>query len=86
MLRTFALKFGRLVLVVLVVTFMTFALTKLQPGDPVSKIIPFGTVPSHEKLEYYASVRCTEVVLRLESYDRDGALRQLDDLGQYLTR
>ena len=55
-----------------------------RSGTP--QIIPFGTVPSHEKLEYYASVGCTEVVLRLESYDRDGALRQLDDLGQYLTR
>lgn len=43
MLRTFTLKFLRLVLVVIVVTFITFMLTKLQPGDPVSKIIPFGT-------------------------------------------
>ena len=50
MLRTFALKFGRLVLVVLVVTFMTFALTKLQPGDPVSKIIPFGTAQQKAQL------------------------------------
>ena len=50
MLRTFALKFGRLVLVVLVVTFMTFSLTKLQPGDPVSKIIPFGTAEQKAQL------------------------------------
>ena len=50
MLRTFTLKFLRLVLVVLVVTFITFGLTKLQPGDPVSKIIPFGTAQQKTEL------------------------------------
>lgn len=50
MLRTFTLKFLRLVLVVVVVTFITFLLTKLQPGDPVSKIIPFGTAEQKAQL------------------------------------
>lgn len=50
MLRTFTLKFLRLVLVVVVVTFITFMLTKLQPGDPVSKIIPFGTAEQKAQL------------------------------------
>ena len=50
MLRTFTLKFLRLVLVVVVVTFITFLLTKLQPGDPVSKIIPFGTAEQKAEL------------------------------------
>ena len=50
MLRTFTLKFLRLVLVVVVVTFITFLLTKLQPGDPVSKIIPFGTAQQKAQL------------------------------------
>ena len=50
MLRTFILKFLRLVLVVIVVTFITFMLTKLQPGDPVSKIIPFGTAQQKAQL------------------------------------
>jgi peptide/nickel transport system permease protein len=49
-LRTFILKFLRLVLVVVVVTFITFLLTKLQPGDPVSKIIPFGTAEQKAQL------------------------------------
>jgi len=49
-LRTFTLKFLRLVLVVVVVTFITFLLTKLQPGDPVSKIIPFGTAQQKAQL------------------------------------
>ena len=35
---------------VVVVTFITFLLTKLQPGDPVSKIIPFGTAEQKAEL------------------------------------
>ena len=42
-LQTFAQKVIQLVLVLLVVTFFSFCLIKLIPGDPVSKIIPFGT-------------------------------------------
>ncbi len=41
-LRGFALKLLRLVAVVIVVTFLTFWLTKLSPGDPVSKVKPFA--------------------------------------------
>ncbi len=41
-LRSFAIKLLRLVVVVIVVTLLTFWLTKLAPGDPVSKIKPFA--------------------------------------------
>jgi peptide/nickel transport system permease protein len=42
-LQTFAQKVLQLVVVLLIVTFFSFCLIKLIPGDPVSKIIPFGT-------------------------------------------
>lgn len=41
--RTLAVKFVRLVIVVLLVTFFSFGLMKLLPGDLVNFIIPFGT-------------------------------------------
>jgi peptide/nickel transport system permease protein len=41
--RLFAVKVLRLIVVVLVVTFLSFLLIKLLPGDLVDKIIPFGT-------------------------------------------
>lgn len=41
--RLIAMKVSRLVVVVLIVTFFSFCLIKLVPGDPVTKIIPFGT-------------------------------------------
>jgi peptide/nickel transport system permease protein len=40
--RSIAFKVVRLVVVVIVVTLFTFWLTKLAPGDPVSKIKPFA--------------------------------------------
>jgi peptide/nickel transport system permease protein len=61
-LRTFTLKFLRLVLVVIVVTFITFLLTKLQPGDPVSKIIPFGT--EQQKAELRADLGLDKPMLQ----------------------
>jgi peptide/nickel transport system permease protein len=41
-LRSIAFKVVRLVVVVIIVTLFTFWLTKLAPGDPVSKIKPFA--------------------------------------------
>jgi peptide/nickel transport system permease protein len=48
--RTVLLKLIRLVIVVLVVTLITFWLTKIQPGDPVAKVIPFGTEQQKDQL------------------------------------
>jgi peptide/nickel transport system permease protein len=42
-LRLFATKLLRLILVLLVVTFFSFLMVKLLPGDLVDKVIPFGT-------------------------------------------
>jgi probable F420-dependent oxidoreductase len=53
-----------------------------RDGEP--QVIPFGTVPSAEKLAYYASVGCTEVVLRLPAVGRDEALRTLDSYAAYV--
>ncbi len=41
-LRSAFIKLLRLIVVVIVVTFLTFWLTKLAPGDPVSKVKPFA--------------------------------------------
>jgi len=40
--RSAFIKLLRLIVVVIVVTFLTFWLTKLAPGDPVSKVKPFA--------------------------------------------
>jgi len=54
-----------------------------REGDP--QVIPFGTVPSAEKLEYYESLGCTEVVVRLPASGRDDVLAALDSFTPYLT-
>jgi probable F420-dependent oxidoreductase len=46
--------------------------------DPV-QVIPFGTVPSPEELEYYTSLGIEEVVLRLPAGTTDEVLPILDD-------
>lgn len=47
--------------------------------DPASlRVVPFGTVPDPEKLDYYASIGVTEVALRLPSAPRDEVLPILD--------
>jgi probable F420-dependent oxidoreductase len=47
--------------------------------DPSSlRVVPFGTVPSPEKLEYYEQVGITEVVLRVPSAPADVVLPLLD--------
>jgi probable F420-dependent oxidoreductase len=43
------------------------------------QIVPFGAVPDPGKLEYYASIGITEVVLRLPGASRDRALARLDE-------
>jgi probable F420-dependent oxidoreductase len=47
--------------------------------DPLTAtVIPFGTVPTHEKLDYYAGLGIEEVVLRVPSAPRDDVLPALD--------
>jgi probable F420-dependent oxidoreductase len=48
--------------------------------DPAKlQIVPFGTVPDAGKLEYYASIGVTEVVLRLPGGSADRVLPMLDE-------
>ncbi len=47
-----------------------------RDGEP--QVIPFGTLPSAEKLAYYEQLGCTEVVLRVPAVGRDGVLAVLD--------
>ncbi len=49
-------------------------------------IIPFGTLPNPGKLEYYASLGITEVVLRVSSGPREVVLPELDAHAAYLVR
>ncbi len=47
--------------------------------DPSAvEIIPFGTIPTPEKLEHFATIGVTECVVRLPSAGRDDVLRVLD--------
>jgi probable F420-dependent oxidoreductase len=48
------------------------------------RVVPFGTVPSPEKLARYQSLGIDEVVLRVPSGHRDQMLADLDALATYL--
>ncbi|MFN8035536.1 MAG: LLM class F420-dependent oxidoreductase [Acidimicrobiia bacterium] len=53
--------------------------------DPATVgIIPFGTVPEPAKLEYYATLGISEVVLRVPSAPEAAALPVLDQYTEYL--
>jgi probable F420-dependent oxidoreductase len=50
-----------------------------QGRDPGTvRVVPFGTLPSAGKVEYYASLGITEIVLRLPGGDADRVLPRLD--------
>jgi len=42
------------------------------------RIVPFGTIPDPGKVEYYAGIGVTEIVLRLPGGGRDAVLPRLD--------
>ncbi|MFB9883532.1 TIGR03619 family F420-dependent LLM class oxidoreductase [Planobispora siamensis] len=52
---------------------------------PMAKVIPFGTLPSREKLAYYAENGIEEVVLSLPSAPADRVLPVLDDYAGFIT-
>ncbi|HET9729152.1 MAG TPA: LLM class F420-dependent oxidoreductase, partial [Acidimicrobiia bacterium] len=53
--------------------------------DPQTlSIVPFGTIPDPGKLEYYAEIGITEVVLRLPGAGRDRVLGLLDEYASYI--
>ncbi len=54
--------------------------------DPRSlHVVPFGTIPNEGKLEHYASLGVTEVVVRIPSGDADEMRRVLDGYTRFLT-
>jgi alkanesulfonate monooxygenase SsuD/methylene tetrahydromethanopterin reductase-like flavin-dependent oxidoreductase (luciferase family) len=55
-----------------------------RDGSP--DIVPFGTLPSDDKLAYYRDIGCTEVVLRVPAADRDTVLQTLDSFATYVGR
>ena len=54
-----------------------------RTGEPA--VIPFGTLPTAAKLEYYAAIGCTEVALRIPAARHDAVLTVLDDFAQYVS-
>jgi alkanesulfonate monooxygenase SsuD/methylene tetrahydromethanopterin reductase-like flavin-dependent oxidoreductase (luciferase family) len=53
--------------------------------DPAElQIVPFGTVPTAEKVDYFARLGITEMVVQLPSAGRDGVWRRLDELSVLL--
>ncbi len=54
--------------------------------DPGSvHVVPFGTVPTEGKLDHYASLGVTEVVVRVPTGNDDEMRRVLDDYARFLT-
>jgi probable F420-dependent oxidoreductase len=54
--------------------------------DPTSlHVVPFGTVPTEGKLEHYASLGVTEVVVRIPCGTDDAMLGVLDDYARFVT-
>lgn len=63
------------------------AAVEARGRDPKSiRVIPFGTLPTPGKLEYYASLGIDEVVLRIPSAPRDTVMPMLDDFQKLLPR
>ena len=53
-----------------------------RAGEP--EVVPFGVLADAGKLQYYAEMGCSEVVLRIAGADREGTVRQLDELQRLL--
>ena len=51
---------------------------------PRAEVVPFGTIPSEGKLDHYASLGVTEVVVRIPSGPDDEMRRALDDYTRFL--
>ena len=59
-----------------------FAAAGRDPGT--LEVVPFGTVPDEGKLAYYASIGCTEVVLRIPSGPAATMVAVLDDYTRFV--
>ncbi len=56
-----------------------------RAGRPMARVVPFGTLPTREKLDYLAGLGIEETVLHLASAPADQVLRQLDVYARFLT-
>jgi hypothetical protein len=72
---------------------LTEALPKLRAAvadrdrDPRSiRVVPFGTVPTMEKLDHYLRLGVDEVVLRIPSGSESEMLKELDRCTEFLGR
>lgn len=55
--------------------------------DPAElSVVPFGTLPTPDKLDYFESIGITETVLRLPAAGRDEVLRTFDSFMPLLSR
>lgn len=50
------------------------------------RVVPFGTVPTYQKLAHYRALGVSEVVLRVPSGDAEQMLRVLDDHAAFIER
>jgi alkanesulfonate monooxygenase SsuD/methylene tetrahydromethanopterin reductase-like flavin-dependent oxidoreductase (luciferase family) len=55
-----------------------------KAGRPMARVIPFGTLPTPEKLGYLAELGIEETVLSLASAPADAVLRQLDAYARFM--
>lgn len=60
------------------------AFTEAGHDADTLEVVPFGTVPDEGKLAHYASIGCTEVVLRVPSGAERDMLGVLDDYARFL--
>ena len=54
------------------------ALAEAGRDPDAARIVPFGSLPTHDKLDHFAAVGVTECVFRVPTADRDTVLRVLD--------
>ncbi|MGV9378038.1 TIGR03619 family F420-dependent LLM class oxidoreductase [Nonomuraea sp. NPDC003707] len=55
-----------------------------KAGRPMAKVIPFGTLPTEEKLDYFAGLGIEEAVATLPSAPADTVLPILDDYARLI--
>jgi len=60
------------------------AMEKAGRDPRQARVVPFGTLPSRDKLDYYQSLGIEEVVLRIPSAPADQVLPLLDQQAQFV--
>ncbi|WP_336211443.1 LLM class F420-dependent oxidoreductase [Nonomuraea sp. LPB2021202275-12-8] len=55
-----------------------------KAGRPMARVMPFGTLPTHAKLGYYAELGIEETVLGVTSGPAGSVLRQLDEYARFM--